>query len=155
MNANENFLASDSDYNLEKKQKRNKKKRHKVNVVSIWHRNKVFSIIKCLSSVAVKVILVRRSLQLKCVSFTPASPLFYDSCICSAIQTILYFILKRFQFFLTRWTEIFLSLIAGHFYHRLFPVLYFLTVNSICSIVTQRKTLPGLLLFPWVRICGD
>ena len=101
--------------------------------MSIWHRNKVFSMIKCLSSVAVKVILVRRSLQLKCVSFTPASPLFYDSCICSAIQTILHFTLKRFQFFLTRWTEIFLSLIAGHFYHRLFPVLYF-------YIVTQRNT---------------
>lgn len=49
--------------------------------MSIWHRNKVFSMIKCLSSVAVKVILVRRSLQLKCVSFIPASPLFYDSCI--------------------------------------------------------------------------
>ena len=88
MNANENFLASDSDYNLEKKQKRNKKKKN--------------SMIKCLSSVAVKVILVRRSLQLKCVSFTPASPLFYDSYICSAIQTILHFILKRFQFFLAR-----------------------------------------------------
>ena len=105
MNANENFLASDSDYNLEKKQKRNKKKKtteSQVNVVSIWHRNKVFSMIKCLSSVAVKVILVRRSLQLKCVSFTPASPLFYDSYICSAIQTILHFILKRFQFFLAR-----------------------------------------------------
>ena len=75
--------------------------------MSIWHRNKVFSMIKCLSSVAVKVILARRSLQLKCVSFTPASPLFYDSYICSAIQTILHFILKRFQFFLARWTEIF------------------------------------------------
>lgn len=33
MNANENFLASDSDYNLEKKQKRNKKKRRKVKLM--------------------------------------------------------------------------------------------------------------------------
>ena len=150
MNANENFLASDSDYNLEKKQKRNKKKRHKVNVVSIWHRNKVFSIIKCLSSVAVKVILVRRSLQLKCVSFTPASPLFYDSCICSAIQTILYFILKRFQSFLTRFIINCRTFLPSSVSRSL---LLDSELDLLYSNTKENST--GLLLFPWVRICGD